>query len=145
MARGRPKRTWVKLDCHGVLHGSINWLFNLEEQAVFLKLIPMAAVYCQTPGIISDNDGNPLPRDFMAHELHCPVEILESVIEKGCKDHMLRKTKKGCLELVNFQHYQFTEYDRQKPYREAKRAAARKTEADPEKYIRGQRGHMVQR
>jgi len=122
MPRG-VKRTWVKLDCHGVLHGSINWLFTLEEQAVFLKLIPMAATYCQTPGIISDNSGNPLPHEFIAHELHCPVEVLERVIAKGCGDSCLKETDEG-LELTNFKHYQFTEYDRQRPYREAKKAQA---------------------
>lgn len=120
MARGRNKRIWVKLDCHGVLHGSINWLFSLEEQAVFLKLIPMAAVYCKTPGIISDNEGHPLPREFIAHELHCPIGVLNSVIDKGCQDNCLRDTLNG-LQLLNFEHYQFTEYDRQKPYRERRK------------------------
>lgn len=131
MTRGIKKRTWVKLDCQGVLHGSINWLYTLEEQAVFLKLIPMAAVYCKTPGIISDNEGNPLPREFIAHELHCPAAILDSVIEKGTKDKCLKETDAG-LVLVNFSHYQLTEYDRQRPYREAKR---KKCEADPEKFV----------
>ena len=120
MARGRNKRTWVKLDCHGVLHGSINWMFTLEEQAVFLKLIPMAAVYCKVPGIISDNEGHPLPREFIAHELHCSLELLDSVIAKGAQDNCLRDTMNG-LQLVNFEHYQFTEYDRQRKYRQAKR------------------------
>jgi hypothetical protein len=120
MPRGTGKRTWVKLDCHGVLHGSINWLFSLEEQAVFLKMIPMAAVYCKAPGTISDNEGRPLPREFIAHELHCSLEILESVIQKGSSDNCLRETPEG-LRLINFEHYQFTEYDRQRPYREQKR------------------------
>lgn len=137
MPRGRNKRTWVKLDCQGVLHGSINWLFNLEEQAVFLKLIPMAAVYCKTPGIISDNEGKPLPREFIAHELHCPVEVLNSVIQKGSQDNCLQETDEG-LVLVNFHIYQFTEYDRQRPYREAKRRAV-----DPEKFTKGKYGHLV--
>ena len=125
MTRGAKKRTWVKLDCHGVLHGSINWLFNLEEQAVFLKLIPMAAIYCKTPGIISDNEGGPLPREFIAHELHCPLDILERVIEKGQQDNCLRDTEQG-LELINFKYYQFTEYDRQRPYREKKKGEEQK-------------------
>ena len=120
MTRGIKRRTWVKLDCQGVLHGSINWLFTLEEQAVFLKLIPMAAVYCKEPGTIADNEGNVLPREFIAHELHCPLKLLESVIVKGTKDNCLRDTDRG-LVLVNFAEYQFTEYDRQKPYRQARR------------------------
>jgi len=117
MTRGIKKRTWVKLDCQGVLHGSINWIFTLEEQAIFLKLIPMAAVYCKEPGTIADNEGNPLPREFIAHELHCSIELLASVIDKGVKDHCLEETDHG-LVLLNFKEYQFTEYDRQKKYRQ---------------------------
>ena len=120
MTRGIKKRTWVKLDCQGVLHGSINWLFTLEEQAVFLKLIPMAAVYCKEPGTIADNEGNPMPQEFIAQELHCSVALLESVIEKGERDKCLKDTDQG-LVLVNFKEYQFTEYDRQKPYRQSKK------------------------
>ena len=120
MTRGIKKRTWVKLDCQGVLHGSINWLFTLEEQAVFLKLIPMAAVYCKEPGTIADNEGNPMPQVFIAQELHCSVELLQSVITKGEKDKCLKDTDHG-LVLVNFKQYQFTEYDRQKPYRQTKK------------------------
>ena len=127
MSRGIKKRTWVKLDCQGVLHGSINWLFTLEEQAVFLKLIPMAAVYCKEPGTISDNEGHPLPREFLAHELHCPNEILDNVIEKGSKDNCLEDTPNG-LKLINFEHYQFTEYDRQKMYRERQRREKKQAE-----------------
>jgi len=131
MPRGINKRTWVKLDCQGVLHGSINWMFTLEEQAVFLKLIPMAAVYCKVPGIISDNEGHALPREFIAHELHCSKEILDSVITKGSQDNCLRDTMNG-LQLVNFEHYQFTEYDRQRPYREKKRQQKMQLELSPE-------------
>jgi len=139
MTRGIKKRAWVKLDCQGVLHGSINWLFSLEEQAVFLKLIPMAAVYCKTPGTISDNEGKPLPLSFIAYELHCPEDLLKSVIEKGEDDNSLKQTDQG-LVLVNFPQYQFTEYDRQKPYREAKRA-----KDDPDKFIKGKYGKCVKR
>lgn len=128
MPRGIKKRTWVKLDCQGVLHGSINWLFNLEEQAVFLKMIPMAAIYCKTPGTISDNEGNPLPEEFIAYELHCPVEVLREVIRKGSMDNCLEETPEG-LQLTNFQTYQLTEYDRQRSYR-AKTKQADKTLKD---------------
>ena len=47
----------------------------------------------------------------------------------------------GSIQLVNFDHYQFTEYDRQKPYREAKK----ERETDPDKYIKGKYSDMVQR
>lgn len=117
---GRKRRTWVRLDCQGVLHGSINYLLELPEQAVFIKLIAMAEVYGPNPGVISDNDEKPLPRAFIAHELHCSKEILESTLEKCKKDNSIRENSNG-IELLNFNKYQFTEYDRQRPYREAKK------------------------
>ncbi len=121
-SKGVRKRTWVRLDCQGVLHGSINFIFTLEEQAVFLKMIAMAATYGVEPGIISDNEGKPLPRDFVAYELHCPPDVLESVLKKGIAENSIKDNSNG-IELVNFKKYQFTEYDRQKPYRELSKKA----------------------
>ena len=119
MARGRKPRTWVRLDCQGVLHGSINYIFSLEEQAVFIKLIAMAEVYGPEPGLISDNEGNALPLEFIAHELHCSNVTLGDVIDKGRKDKSIESNGQG-IKLVNFNRYQFTEYDRQRPYRQKK-------------------------
>lgn len=119
--RGRPTRHWVKLYCDGCLHGSINYQLTLEEQAVWFKLIMLSAVRCQTPGTISDNDGNPLPPDFIAHELHCTPDLLLVVVKKCVEEGRLENNHTG-LRIINFEHYQSTEYDRQKPYREAKKA-----------------------
>lgn len=117
-------------------------MFTLEEQAVFLKLIPMAAVYCKVPGIISDNEGHALPREFIAHELHCPLEILNSVIDKGSQDSCLRETMNG-LQLINFEHYQFTEYDRQRPYREKKRQQKVQAKLSPEDVTRANEENLA--
>ena len=117
MRKGRKPRNWVRLDCQGVLHGSINYIYSLDEQAVFIKLIAMAEVYGQEPGLISDNDGRALPREYVAHELHCSLEVLDSVVSKGSKDKSIEENGAG-IRLLNFHHYQFTEYDRQQKYRQ---------------------------
>ena len=140
MGRGRKPRTWVRLDCQGVLHGSINYIYNLEEQAVFIKLIAMAEVYGPEPGLISDNELTALPFEFIAHELHCSADILESVLSKGKKDKAIESNGTG-IRLLNFSHYQFTEYDRQKPYRQAQKQIS----DDPDKYINQKYGDVVQR
>ncbi len=119
MNRGRKPRSWVRLDCQGVLHGSINYIYTLEEQAVFIKMIAMAEVYGQEPGLISDNDGRALPKEYVAHELHCSVEMLDSVIKKGSADEAISENGSG-IKLLHFEHYQFTEYDRQSKYRQKK-------------------------
>jgi hypothetical protein len=123
MARGRKPRNWVKLDCEGVLRGSINYLLTLSEQAVWMKMIAYAEVCGGPPGAIQDNEGNGLPREFLAQELHCPVDILESTITKMKSDNAISTNGTGVIILNNFAIYKFSEYDRQKPYREAKKNA----------------------
>jgi len=127
MARGRKPRSWVKLDCNGILRGSINYLLKLDQQAVWMKMIAYAEVCGGPPGSIQDNEGNGLPRDFLAAELHCPVDILNVTIEIMEKDKAISKNGTGAIKLNNFEIYQFSEYDRQKPYRQAKKNAGNRT------------------
>ena len=133
-SRGRPKRTWVKIDCHGILSGSINWQYTLDEQAIWVKLIAYSAICGGPPGIICDNDERPIPLWYVADELHCPKELLESVVEKGVEEGRIQENGKG-LAITNFNTYQFTEYDRQKPYRQAKKAADDKDRYTKEKNV----------
>lgn len=119
--RGRKPRTWVKLDCSGVLHGSINWQLSLEEQAIWIKMFAYAAVSGGRPGTIQDNDGKPLPHWYIAHELHCPEELFETCLGKCVAEGRCRENGDGIV-ITNFEHYQFSEYDRQKPYRDARKA-----------------------
>lgn len=118
MARGRPRRSWVKMDCYGCLHGSINWELTLEEQAIWFKLIMFCAESGGPEGMISDNDNNPVPHDYIAHELHCPIEVLKSTLAKCQASGRIRENSTG-IEIINWNVYQ-SEYSRQKPYREAK-------------------------
>lgn len=139
-SRGRPKRTWVKLDCYGILHGSINWQLTLEEQAVWIKTFAYSAVCGGNPGILQDNDSRPLPHWYIAAELHCPLEVFESMLSKCIKENRLKENEHG-IEVVNFDAYQFTEYDRQKPYRERKKEHEATLEAEGKCTICGEAGH----
>ena len=122
MPRGVKARTWVKLDCNGILRGSINYQLTLEEQAVWIKLFAYSAVCGGEPGIISDNDGKPMPDWYIAQELHCSPELLKVTVDKCIKEGRISQNGAGILEITNFKVYQFTEYDRQKPYRQMKKA-----------------------
>jgi len=126
MARGRKPRTWVKMDCEGLLRGSINYLLPLDGQAVWLKMIALSEISGGRPGYIEDNNQNGLPLEYIAYELHCSQELLELVLEKMRCDGAVDILSSGSVHLVNFDHYQFTEYDRQKPYRQAKQEAGEK-------------------
>ena len=140
MPRKRKSRTWVKMDCEGLLRGSINYLLPLDGQAIWLKMIALSEVSGGRPGYIEDNNEQGLPHDYIAQELHCSLEALTLVISIMEKDGAIKCNGTGSIQLVNFDHYQFSEYDRQKPYREAAKAEKKD---DPDKYRKGKYGHMV--
>lgn len=117
MARGRKPRTWVRLDCEGVLRGSINYLLPLEGQAIWVKMIALSEMSGGRSGYIEDNNQQGLPLEYIAQELHCTLEQLQFVLDKMKGDRAIIINGTGSIHLVNFKHYQFSEYDRQKPYR----------------------------
>lgn len=120
-ARNVKKRGWVVLR-KSWLTSSINYRMELSEQAVFSKLIVMADEFGPVPGLISDNDCRAMPLKYIAHQACCPLEVLESTIKKAKADDSIYENGRG-IYLTHFDDYQFTEYDRQKPYRQAKQQA----------------------
>ena len=121
MARGRIPRTWIKIDCNGILRGSVNYILTLEQQAIWVKLLAYSEVCGGEAGFIQDNNGGALPRSFLSQELHCSEESLNLTIIKMTEDKAINSNGTGVIEIVNYKTYQFGEYDRQKPYREAKK------------------------
>ena len=131
-ARNAKKRGWVVLR-KSWLTSSINYRMELSEQAVFSKLIVMADEFGPVPGLISDNDCRAMPYEYVAHQACCPVGILESTIKKAKEDDSIYENGHGIF-LTHFDEYQFTEYDRQKKYRVAKREKL-KGELTPEEEV----------
>lgn len=136
-ARGAKKRDWVVLR-KSWLTSSINYRMELSEIAVYSKLIVMADVFGPVPGLISDNDFRAMPHEYLAHQACCPIEVFESTLKKAEEDDSAYENGNGIL-LTHFDEYQFTEYDRQKKYRQAKK------DADPEKFREGKYQGLAQR
>jgi len=118
MPRAAGRRTWIKLYCQGILHGSINYQLTEIEQVIWIKLLCLAGI-CGLEGTIADNDSRPYPHSFIAHELHTTTEILKSTLEKCKTEGRIIEDETG-LHITNWAAYQ-SEYERQKPYREAKK------------------------
>jgi len=123
MARGRTPRTWIKLHCDGVIHGSITYQLSEAEQAVWMKLLAFAGII-NRDGQISDNDARPFPREFIAHEIHTTKEHLDSTLLKCIDEGRITEDGHG-IHITNWKVYQ-SEYNRQKPYRERKKENAEK-------------------
>jgi len=115
---GTPRRRgWIKLHVTGWLHGSVRWQMTAEERGVLADLLAFAGEIGQE-GSFCDNDGRPLPREFMANRLNIKQSLLDRVIGK-CQEEGRIIEEKGVLKLVNWTRYQ-SEYDRQKKWRQGK-------------------------
>jgi len=133
--RGRGKRSWVKLWVTGWLHGSIRWQLDPAERGVWADLLCLAGE-CGQEGKICDNDGRPYPREFIANQLNILQILLDATIAK-CKHEGRLEDKDDVIIISNWQTYQ-SEYDRVKKYRQ-------QPPDDPDKYVKGKYGHMVDR
>lgn len=130
--RAKGRRTWIKLYCQGILHGSINYQLSPEEQVVWIKLLCLAGLL-GLEGSIADNDHRAFPRNFLSHELHTTLEILESTLAKCKEEGRITEDEEG-IHITHWSAYQ-SEYERQKPYRERKKETdTTKTQTSKEKY-----------
>jgi len=133
--RPARRRTWIKLYPIDCLEGSIRYQLGADERGVWYDLLNLAAI-CATPGLISDKDSRPYPHSFTANRLNITLELLEATLDKCIKEGRISENDNG-IHITNWVAYQ-SEYDRQKPYREAKKD-------DRDKYTEGALGHMVKR
>lgn len=114
-SRGATRRSWVKLWITGWLHGSIRWQLDAAERATWADLICMAGE-CSQNGHICDNDGRPLPIEYIANTLNIPLDLLSGTIAKCKAEGRIEDREDGIIVISNWQAYQ-SEYERQKKYR----------------------------
>jgi hypothetical protein len=115
--RATWRRTWIKLYPQQCINGSIR-LLEPDERSVWYDLLAFSAL-CIEPGLISDNDRRPYPLKFIANRLNIEISLLEKAIKDFREEGRIKCNGTG-IEIVNFKAYQ-SEYQRQKPYREAKK------------------------
>lgn len=121
MARARFgwRRTYIKLYPIDCLEGSIRYQLEADERGVWYDLLNFSALSA-TAGIISDKDGRPYPHSFIANRLNITLELLERTLTKCEQEGRIRENEVG-IHIVNWAAYQ-SEYERQKPYRDAKKS-----------------------
>ena len=133
-----PQRRWIKLWVTECLEGSIRYQLSPDKRSVWYDLILFAAL--GTPaGQICDRDQRPLPHSFIASRLNITEALLEATLNACKAEGRISENEQG-IHITHWDRYQ-SEYDRQKPYRQKSGAE----QADPDKFIKGPLGHMVQR
>ncbi len=113
-------RKWVKLWVIESLEGSIRFQLSPEQRGVWYDLLIFAALG-SPPGTICDRSGRAYPTSFIAGRLNISEELLATTL-RLCQTEGRINDVDGVIEIVNWSRYQ-SEYDRQRPYREAKQYA----------------------
>ncbi|MCJ7634176.1 phage replisome organizer N-terminal domain-containing protein [Candidatus Bathyarchaeota archaeon] len=135
--RGQSQRRWIKLHVNGFLMGSVRWQLTPAERSVWVDLLCLAGLGV-VPGTIADNDSRPYPHSFIANRLNIPQPLLTNTLDKCKEEGRIVEDDTG-IHIANWNVYQ-SEYERQKVFRDRK-----KTNDDPDKYIKGEYGHVVKR
>ena len=113
-------RTWVKLWCHNWIHGTLAWDFeDLAERGAWACLLALAGE-CRQDGIIGAGPGRPYSHEWIGAILRIKLDFLEAFLLKAEAHDMIHENKDG-IHIVNWPKYQ-SEYQRQKPFREQKKA-----------------------
>lgn len=150
-AEPSPQRTtgamrYVKMFVMECLDGTIRFDFDPDERGVWYDLILLGG-RMRVKGLLSAGPGQPYPRRWIAGTLNITEELLERTLRKCIAapgdnktldghDPRIVETPDG-LRIINWHKYQ-SEYDRQKPYRERKRAKKENPSSeDPAKHQRG--------
>ncbi len=100
------------------LFGTLRHELDSAQRGVWNDLLDMAKIGRVRPGLVSPGVGKAYNHEWLAAFLNTPLELLEESLK------LLKETKRitengAGIEILNWRRYQ-TEYDRQKPYREAK-------------------------
>lgn len=129
-------RRWVKLWVSECLEGSIRYQLEAGERGVWYDLILISSLG-GVPGTISDRDKRAFPHSFIASRLNIPIDLLELTLDKCITEGRCTEDEHG-IHITNWDRYQ-SEYQRQAKYRKSK------DEVDPDKFIKGKYGHVVDR
>lgn len=120
-----PKhRDWIKLWVKESLIGTIREDLTSEERGMWYDFLLLAG-NSRIPGIICANESTPLPVKRIAGILNVSEQLVEQSIQKFTKSGRIAIDKQGVIHIVNWAKYQYSDYDRQKPYREKTKHNAR--------------------
>ena len=114
------RRKWIKLFIDECLTGTIREDLLPEERGVWYDFLLFAGRN-RPPGAISANETTAISSKRLAALLNIPIQLLTRATKKFKASGRITVNSRGIIHIVNWDKYQFTDYDRQKPYREAKR------------------------
>jgi hypothetical protein len=117
MGKEPTHRDWVKLWVKECLIGSMREELTPEERGVWYDFLILAG-HSRIPGVICANGNTPLSVKRIGEILNTPLTLIEHCITVFIKADRIVVDEYGCIHLNNWDKYQYSDYDRQKPFRE---------------------------
>jgi hypothetical protein len=111
------RRKWIKLWCDECLTGTIREDLRPDERSVWYDFLLLAGRN-RPPGCVSANEDTPLSPPRLAAILNIPQPLLERAVKKFEESGRIERDLRGIIHIVNWAKYQFSDYDRQKPWRQ---------------------------
>jgi hypothetical protein len=132
---------WIKQWIREDLEGPIRFDLSPAERGVYYDLRLLAG-RCNKAGKLVSENNTPFSETYIAGVLNIDRRLLRNCLQKCTALGLLRcNQEEGICDL----HWTSTQsdYNRQKPYRH--KPSESRTDSDPDKYIKGKYGHLVQR
>ena len=118
MTGTEPKhRDWVKLWVKEALLGTIREDLTPEERGTWYDFLLLAG-NSRIPGVICANQTTALPTKRIAGILNINEVLVKQCIKKFKDSGRITVDKNGVIAITNWSRYQYSDYDRQKPYRQ---------------------------
>jgi len=118
MTAKEPKhRDWIKLWIKESLLGTIREDLTSEERSVWYDFLLLAG-NSRVPGVICANPNTAMPVSRIAGILNTPAQLIERCIMKFEKSGRIRVRPNGLIYIINWEKYQYSDYDRQKKFRQ---------------------------
>ncbi len=130
MSDKEPKhRDWVKLWVKEALLGTIREDLTPEERGTWYDFLLLAG-NSRIPGVICANKTTPMPTKRIAGILNIDTTLVKRCTKKFKESGRITVDSNGVIHIVNWARYQYSDYDRQKPYRQK---SSKEKEADIER------------
>jgi len=110
------------------LFGTLRHELDSAQRGIWNDLLDFAKLSRVRPGLIAPKEKTAYKHEWIAAFLNVPIELFESTLEILKTTERISENGNG-IEILNWNNYQ-SEYDRQKPYREAKKGKPLKADPD---------------
>ncbi len=125
----KGKRSWWKMWWEEWLTGTIREDLTSEQRGIWVDFLALATRN-RIPGCISANEDTALSVRRLAQLLNVPPNVVSRAMGKFVEQNRISVDDRGIIHITNWDAYQYSDYDRQKPWRDARREAGEEPQPD---------------